>query len=143
MDPIGNSPVIISKKDLTAIAPTWMNMSLAIKKDPEADKAWRWVLEMYGYSLSSHLHNVHYKLVPKMQAQPPWDTKIRDFVMIHFTYGMDYTLDGKFTPGKIGQWRFDKRSYMGSFPPKQLAPPPKNVPELVQKLIEMINGKLN
>ncbi|KAK6119722.1 hypothetical protein DH2020_046541 [Rehmannia glutinosa] len=46
IDPIGNSPVIVGKDALKKIAPTWMNVSLAMKKDPEADKAFGWVLEM-------------------------------------------------------------------------------------------------
>jgi len=28
------------------IAPTWMNVSLAMKNDPQTDKAFGWVLEM-------------------------------------------------------------------------------------------------
>lgn len=72
IDPIGNSPVIVGKvcmkirncncmsqgfsyllislwqyqESLKKIAPTWMNVSLAMKKDPQADKAFGWVLEM-------------------------------------------------------------------------------------------------
>ncbi len=38
--------------------------------------------------------------------------------------GMDYTLAGEFTPGKIGAWRFDKRSYSGKPPPRALGEPP-------------------
>ena len=31
---------------LEKIAPTWMNVSLKMKDDPETDKAFGWVLEM-------------------------------------------------------------------------------------------------
>lgn len=31
---------------LEDIAPTWMNLSLKMKHDPETDKAFGWVLEM-------------------------------------------------------------------------------------------------
>lgn len=31
---------------LEKITPTWMNMSLKMKEDPETDKAFGWVLEM-------------------------------------------------------------------------------------------------
>jgi hypothetical protein len=34
------------QESLKKIAPTWMNVSLAMKKDPETDKAFGWVLEM-------------------------------------------------------------------------------------------------
>ncbi|GBG91586.1 GT95-family glycosyltransferase [Chara braunii] len=46
IDTIGNSPVIIKKTDLMKIAPTWNNISLALKEDREADQAFGWVLEM-------------------------------------------------------------------------------------------------
>ncbi|EPS57590.1 hypothetical protein M569_17227, partial [Genlisea aurea] len=46
IDPIGNSPVIIHKFDLKKVAPTWMKVSLQMKQDPEADKAFGWVLDM-------------------------------------------------------------------------------------------------
>lgn len=39
----------IVQESLKKIAPTWMNVSLAMKKDPDADKAFGWVLEMYLY----------------------------------------------------------------------------------------------
>ena len=35
-----------------------MNISLAMKKDPETDKAFGWVLEMYAYAVASALHDV-------------------------------------------------------------------------------------
>ncbi|PIA60187.1 hypothetical protein AQUCO_00400815v1 [Aquilegia coerulea] len=46
IDPIGNSPVIIKKSVLEKIAPTWMNISIKMKNDPETDKTFGWVLEM-------------------------------------------------------------------------------------------------
>lgn len=74
IDPIGNSPVIIKRVNsmvlsvifaicipslillnkirthtqdlLEKIAPTWMNVSLRMKNDPETDTTFGWVLEM-------------------------------------------------------------------------------------------------
>lgn len=40
---------------------------------------------------------------------------------------MDYTLEGQFTPGKVGAWRFDKRSYASRPPPRKLGEPPKGM----------------
>ncbi|CAA2959431.1 hydroxyproline O-arabinosyltransferase 3 [Olea europaea subsp. europaea] len=62
VDPIGNSPVIIKKAILEKIAPTWMNVSLRMKGDPETDKAFGWVLEMYAYAVASALHGVRHIL---------------------------------------------------------------------------------
>ena len=43
--------------------------------------------------------------------------------------------EGKFTPGKYGEWRFDKRSYAQLPPPRHLGnPPPGMDNELVQIL---------
>lgn len=140
MDPIGSSPVFIHKDDLRKVAPIWHDTTLKIKTDPEADKAWGWVLEMYGYTIAAKIAGLQHDLRPKLQAQPPWDKSVGEFYILHFTYGNDYDENGVFTPGKYGAWRFDKRSYMGSIPPKNLAPPPKGCDnELVKRLIEMIN----
>lgn len=35
------------------------------------------------------------------------------------------------TYGKIGEWRFDKRSYLSGPPPRNLSLPPPGVPESV------------
>ncbi|KAJ0253215.1 Hydroxyproline O-arabinosyltransferase 1 [Hirschfeldia incana] len=115
IDPIGNSPVIVGKEALKKIAPTWMNVSLAMKKDPEADKAFGWVLEMYAYAVSSALHGVSN--------------------VLH----KDFMIQGHLTYGKVGEWRFDKRSYIKSPPPKNLTMPPPGVPQSVVTLVKMVN----
>ncbi|CAA0841970.1 Unknown protein [Striga hermonthica] len=139
IDPIGNSPVIVGKDALQKIAPTWMNVSLAMKKDAEADKAFGWVLEMYGYAVASALQGVSNILHKEFMIQPPWDTTISNTYIIHYTYGCDYDLQGKMTYGKIGEWRFDKRSYTNTWPPKNLSLPPPGVPESVVTLVKMVN----
>ena len=123
MDPIGSSPVFIHKEDLRRVAPIWHDVTLKIKQDREADKAWGWVLEMYGYTIASKIAGVRHDLRPALMAQPPWDKGLGEFFILHFTYGMDYDKNGVFTPGKIGAWRFDKRSFMAGIPPKNLEPP--------------------
>ncbi|MCL7043340.1 hypothetical protein MKW94_023332 [Papaver nudicaule] len=139
IDPIGNSPVIIKKTLLTKIAPTWMNVSLGMKDDPETDKAFGWVLEMYAYAVASALHGVQHILRKDFMIQPPWDTEIGKAFIIHFTYGCDYSLKGELTYGKIGEWRFDKRSYLRGPPPRNLPLPPPGVPESVVTLVKKVN----
>ncbi|GMJ07738.1 hydroxyproline O-arabinosylatransferase 1 [Hibiscus trionum] len=139
INPIGNSPLIIAKDSLKKIAPTWMNVSLAMKKDPETDQAFDWVLEMYAYAVSSALHGVDNILHKDFMIQPPWDTEIGDKFIIHYTYGCDYDLKGELTYGKIGEWRFDKRSYTTTVPPRNLSLPPPGVPESVVTLVKMVN----
>ncbi|GBG79994.1 hypothetical protein CBR_g30255 [Chara braunii] len=72
-------------------------------------------------------------------AKPPYDTRIGDAFIIHYTYGCDYTLKGEFTPGQYGEWRFDKRSWTGGPPPRNLPMPPKGAPETVVALVSMVN----
>ncbi|MBA0587706.1 hydroxyproline O-arabinosyltransferase NOD3 [Gossypium raimondii] len=139
IDPIGNSPVIIKKSVLEKIAPTWMNISLRMKDDPVTDKAFGWVLEMYAYAVASALHDVHHILHKDFMLQPPWDTEVGKKFIIHYTYGCDYNLKGELTYGKIGEWRFDKRSYLSGPPPRNLSLPPPGVPESVVRLVKMVN----
>ncbi|OAY69351.1 hypothetical protein ACMD2_01010 [Ananas comosus] len=139
IDPIGNSPVIIDKESLMKIAPTWMNVSLAMKKDPATDKAFGWVLEMYAYAVASALHGVGNILRKDLMIQPPWDLEVGEKFIIHYTYGCDYDMKGKLTYGKIGEWRFDKRSYEGKPPPRNLPLPPDGVPQSVVTLVKMVN----
>jgi hypothetical protein len=108
-----------------------MNISIAMKKDPETDKAFGWVLEMYAYAVASALHGVGNILHKEFMIQPPWDLEIGDAFIIHYTYGCDYDMKGKLTYGKIGEWRFDKRSYDSKPPPRNLPLPPNGVPQSV------------
>ncbi|GAB4839459.1 Hydroxyproline O-arabinosyltransferase rdn2 [Ancistrocladus abbreviatus] len=139
VDPIGNSPVIIKKDLLAKIAPTWMNVSLKMKDDLETDKAFGWVLEMYAYAVASALHGVQHILRKDFMLQPPWDLETKDKFILHYTYGCDYNMTGELTYGKIGEWRFDKRSYLRGPPPKNLPLPPPGVPESVVTLVKMVN----
>lgn len=53
---------------------------------------------------------------------------------------MDYALNGTFTPGVIGEWRFDKRSYGHTPPPRNLPEPPAGMEnDLVRLLMRIIN----
>ncbi|KAF9596843.1 hypothetical protein IFM89_013891 [Coptis chinensis] len=157
VDPIGNSPVIIKKVEsslpfylslMEKIAPTWMNISLTMKDDPETDKAFGWVLEMYAYAVASKIawcaayswkrfYATGLVLLPE-EAFPPWDLEVGKRFIIHYTYGCDYSLEGKLTYGKIGKWRFDKRSYLGVLHQETLFAPP-GVPESVVTLVKMVN----
>ncbi|CAM8919807.1 unnamed protein product [Rhodiola kirilowii] len=139
VDPIGNSPAIIEKALLEKIAPTWMNVSLNMKNDPETDEAFGWVLEMYGYAVASALHDVKHTLHKDFMLQPPWDWEVGKKYIIHYTYPCDYNMKGELTDGKIGEWHFDKRSYLDGPLPRNLPLPPSGAPESVVMLIKMLN----
>eukprot|EP00884_Botryococcus_braunii_P021976 jgi/Botrbrau1/8462/Bobra.0237s0079.1 len=139
--PIGNAPTMMTFQQLARVAETWMNVSHAIFDDEEAHKEWGWVLEMYGFTIGCYNVGIgKIDLHLKMMCQPPWDKDMDPYYILHYTYGMDYTLDGVFTPGKFGEWRFDKRTYASRPPPRNLSQPPKNMKnDLVRYLINAIN----
>ncbi|KAI3431793.1 hypothetical protein D9Q98_010546 [Chlorella vulgaris] len=139
--PIGNAPTMMRWEDMKAVMPLFFNMSIAIHADPDASKAWGWVQEMYAFTLSAYKAGIRgIDLHLRMMAQPPYDEKLAPFYLLHYTYGMDYTLQGLFTPGKYGEWRFDKRSYATRPPPRNLGEPPEGMKnELVRHLIHAIN----
>ncbi|KAF2291837.1 hypothetical protein GH714_035801 [Hevea brasiliensis] len=132
-------PTKLSQSILEEISPTWVNISLRMKDDHETDKAFGWVLEMYAYAVASALHGVRHILRKDFMIQPPWDLEVGKRFIIHYTYGCDYNLKGELTYGKIGEWRFDKRSYLSGPPPKNLSLPPPGVPESVVRLVKMVN----
>ncbi|XP_021772174.1 hydroxyproline O-arabinosyltransferase 3-like [Chenopodium quinoa] len=138
VDPIGSSPVIIAKSLLKEIAPTWMNISLQIKRDPEADSTFDWVQEMYAYAIASALHGVKHNIHVNFMVQPPRDWNIGSSYIIHYTYGCDYNKK-ELTYGKITDWHFDKRSFQDGPPPKDLTLPPPGAPETVVRLMSMVN----
>ena len=139
--PIGNSPTLLSMKDMRKIVPLWYNISLAVHNDEEAAKEWGWIQEMYAFTISMYLAGIERcGLFIDMMAQPPWDHEKDKYYLLHYTYGMDYTLDGTFTPGKYGEWRFDKRSYGEKPIPRNLGPPPDGMQnDLVRHLINAFN----
>ncbi|PIM98137.1 hypothetical protein CDL12_29385 [Handroanthus impetiginosus] len=139
IDPIGNSPVIIRKVLLEKIAPTWMNVSLKMKNDPETDTTFGWVLEiMIFLTFMSFVAKQKYILRKDFMSQPPWDLETRNKFILHYTYGCDYTLKGELTYGKIGEWRFDKRAYLNGPPPLNLSLPPRGVPESVKLFMSLL-----
>ncbi|GLC43320.1 hypothetical protein PLESTM_001458300 [Pleodorina starrii] len=144
--PIGNSPTFMTFDDMKRVMPTWMNVSIAVFKDQEANSVWGWVQEMYGFTIALWLNGIkHVDLFLHLMAQPPWDQEMqmgngKPFYILHYTYGMDYKLTGEFTPGKFGEWRFDKRTYGSRPPPRHLGDPPANMKnDLVRALINSIN----
>ncbi|KAF9604279.1 hypothetical protein IFM89_004985 [Coptis chinensis] len=61
-------------------------------------------------------------------------------LLIAVTLGLFFLeAQGKLTYGKIGEWRFDKRSYLRGPPPRNLPLPPPGVPESVVMLVTKVN----
>jgi hypothetical protein len=63
-----------------------------------------------------------------VQAEPSslWHTNLEGGPHIyHYTFGLEYTLDGMPVIGGVGDWSLDKRHFTNEYPPAELAPPPK------------------
>ena len=145
---IGSSPTFISVQDFRRVVPLWLNTTIALFDDAEAHKTWNWVLEMYGYILAIYKAGVHRGIAQStsIMAQPPFDTQLTSFTgdafyIMHLTYPLRYTEQGKYTENETQVfWKFDKRSYTGSVPPRRLPPPPETVTNaLVRLVIKMVN----
>lgn len=98
--PIGSSPTMMTWDDMKKVVPLWFNLSIAVHNDKEAVEKWGWIQEMYAFTLSMYkagIKNIGLHL--KMMSQPPYDSDLDKFYILHYTYGMDYDLNGKFTPG--------------------------------------------
>jgi len=127
VQPIGPSPVMIAKEQLEKITPLWLKLSLELKRDPQADRRFGWVLEMWGYSIAAAQlgikHHVHreWQIEPGAGRSVPKD----EFYIFHYTYGIEYSLKGRVMTGTIGEWSLDKRHYGVSYPPRNLASPPE------------------
>lgn len=94
---------------------------------------------MYGFAISCFIEGVGpIDLHLNMMSQPPWDEKLDPYYILHYTYGNDYTLEGVFTPGKYGAWRFDKRTYAAKPPPRNLGAPPAGMQNELVSLMPLL-----
>ena len=164
VDPCGPSPTIIHLPLLRKLTPEWLSLSFQLKRDPLADKTFGWVLEMWGYTLAAARLRVRHLVWDAFQVEPSslWHSDLDgDPHIFHYTYGLEYvgevhlvlrrgslltagtlahryTADGLPVTG-VGDWSLDKRHFMGSFPPKQLAPPPGCAGKAAHVLARMFN----
>ena len=69
VQPVGPSPLIIHKPALRKLAPLWLNMSLRLKVDKEADGRFGWVLEMWGYSIAAAQLGITHEVVHTFQVE--------------------------------------------------------------------------
>jgi len=128
VDPCGPSPVLIHLDQLRKLTPEWLKLSFDLKRDAEADKVFGWVLEMWGYTLAATRLGIRHTVWKEFQAEPSsqWHSDLEgDPHIYHYTFGLEYTLDGMPVIGGVGDWSLDKRHFTNEYPPAELAPPPK------------------
>lgn len=99
---VGPSPVLMSVAALSRVAVEWRNVSFALKRDPEADAEFGWMLEMWGYSVAAARTGVRHKLLDTLQIESAsqFGTQITDrdaqptHYILHYTFSHEYSLEG-------------------------------------------------
>ena len=145
VQPVGPSPLMISKSKLALLAPEWLNMSLRLKVDKTADQRFGWVLEMWGYSIAAAARGIRHDVLRNFQVEggagiSALSAQSRGTYIFHYTYGIEYTLGGRPQgPNQIGEWSLDKRHYGAAYPPRGLQPPPSGASDGARWLLDAFN----
>ena len=110
---VGPSPAIMHVSNLKKLAPLWYELSVQMKADREADGAFGWMLEMWGYSVAALRVGVKHFAWQQIQIEPSaaWhqDVNSQDPYIYHYTFGVEYALDGIPVVGRVGEWSLDER----------------------------------
>lgn len=144
----GNSPSLMHRDDLAAVAPGWRDFSLALHEDPAVRAAVGWVGEMYGFSLACCAARLWLTLqTQELMVHPPFDVELGQASIIHYTYGTELLANGSVAdPAKVAKeqrvWAFDKRYFERNYPEGRITPPPQGAPPSVVRLVDAINEAL-
>jgi len=143
VSPVGPSPAIMHVDNLKKLTPLWYQLSVDLKHDNAADRAFGWVLEMWGYSIACARVGVKHYVWQQFQIEPSatWHQNVsaEDPYIYHYTFGVEYSLDGIPVVGAVGEWSLDKRHYFGAAPPKDLDRPPECAQECAWVWWRMFN----
>ncbi len=117
VDPVGPSPLLISKAQFSRLVRPWWELCLELKRDRQADAAFGWVLEMWGYALASARLGVKHKVLSKLQAEPGGAgiASLDGYSIFHYTFDLEVGRGG---------WKWSKRTYMGYYPSRPFPKPP-------------------
>lgn len=134
VDPVGPSPIIIHKDLLTKVVDPWWKLCLELKRDPDANRVFGWVLEMWGWALATARLGVKHKVVSELQAEPGGlgIPSIDNYYLYHYTFDLD-TRAG---------WMWSKRHFMGQYPPR-ISEPPKKVTASTRRFVQMMNEAMD
>ena len=137
VQPVGGSPAIMHVDTLKRLAPVWYDLSVKLKADREADRAFGWVLEMWGYSIACARLGIKQFVWQQLQIEPAaaWhqDVSAQDPYIYHYTFGVEYSFEGVPKVGGVGEWSLDKRKYYGRAPPAKLTAPPECAQECASR----------
>jgi len=145
VQPVGPSPLMMKKADLERVTPRWLDYSLALKLNKDADARFGWALEMWGYSIAAASLGIKHDVLRNFQVEggagiSASNAQSRGTYIFHYTYGLEYTLGGRPQgPNQIGEWSLDKRHYGGAYPPRNLQRPPASASDGTVWLLEAFN----
>eukprot|EP01065_Artemidia_motanka_P047429 TRINITY_DN7430_c0_g1_i1.p1 TRINITY_DN7430_c0_g1~~TRINITY_DN7430_c0_g1_i1.p1 ORF type:complete len:585 (+),score=180.38 TRINITY_DN7430_c0_g1_i1:59-1813(+) len=154
LPPTGPSPCLMHVDDWRRVTPSWHDISFALKRDKRADKAFGWVLEMWGFIAALVKEGVWVNVTGQLQCEPNsgYPALHSDYVatesqleqwtrrrslgpfFLHLTFEMAFYGNGSaWQPGVTAEekahrgrpdWNWNKRNYYGKYPPQHLAYPP-------------------
>jgi hypothetical protein len=129
VDDVGPSPVIIHKEQLRELAEPWWRLCLTLKQDREADAAFGWVLEMWGWALNAARLGVRHKVLRTFQAEPggPGIPNLEAYYIYHYTFDLE-----------VWNWKWSKRHFMSSYPPP-IEQPPRGAQRSTPRFVKMMN----
>ena len=112
---------------------TRYDLSVELKHDREADAAFGWVLEMWGWTLNAAQAGVRHKVIKTLQAEPggPGIPFLDPYYIYHYTFDLAYR-----------QWTWSKRTFMGNYPPR-LDPPPQGSLSSSRTFVTMMNQAID
>jgi hypothetical protein len=143
VQPVGPSPAIVHVDALKKLTPLWYELSVDLKHDGAADRAFGWVLEMWGYSIACARVGIKHYVWQQLQIEPSstWHQNVsaEDPYIYHYTFGVEYSADGIPMVGTVGEWSLDKRHYFGAPPPRNLDAPPECAQECAYVWWRMFN----
>ena len=158
-DPVGPSPVIIHVAQLEKMVQPWYDYTKKICNDREAVQALGWVREMWGWCLAAGSLGIKHRVLESFQYEggsignrerpllwPVAPTPVSPdrpdmpYYIFHYTYGIEYSLEGLPMELQVGEWSLDKRHYMGAHPPQRLLAPPACAHDRAWVLSGVINN---
>ena len=137
--------MLVRVEELRRVAPDWLKISFDLKRDPEADAEFGWMLEMWGYSIACGKNGLRHRLPDNsrpgaLQLEPSSQfgtvitaratasvssPAVPTAYMYHYTFTHEYSEEGvPQLDSKHGEWSFDKRNFQ-RYLPLGLLPPPR------------------
>lgn len=152
VQPIGPSPVLASRDMFQTLAPRWLELSIALRKDPDAatgiiaaGAANNWVSEMWAYSMAAGEANVTHELLPLqwelngLPAQTKPASRNETF-MFHYAFPMYLDSSGAYIVDESqAVWAFDKHEYKNQYPASPVPMLPNGAGDAEHSFVSMLN----